>query len=371
MKKILLTALLFGLALGACDKKDEARKGPPPTVVTVGEAKLQRIEVVESTVGQADSDSAPTIAAEVAGRVLALHVDVGQAVRAGQALAELDAQDQRIARQAAAAEVKRVEALYRNQERLVERYRKLVEENFVARTALENEEAQFAVYREQLAAAHAQLEGAERNLARTRLVSPVAGRIEQRMVSVGDFVSVGKPLFQVATARALRVHLPFPETVAPNLKTGLRARLTSPAAPGKAVEGRVSDIRPMISGESRAIDVIVDVPNPGNWRPGASVNGEVVIAAREALMVPEVSVVLRPAGDVVYLVENGSVAQRPVKTGIRQKGMVEITEGLKPGETIVVDGAPFLTDKAKVAVKRAEAEPAAAAANAPAATGRP
>lgn len=346
--------LLFcgALLLNACGKEAEKPKTRPPTVVTAEEAKQEKIAVVEETVGHVDAQSAPFVAAEVAGRVVKLHADVGQKVAAGQVLAELDAQDQEIAVQAARAEVKRAEALLANQRSLVERYRKLVDEKFISPTAMEKEESQLVALREQLVAAQSQLEGAQRNLQRTRVKAPVAGRVEQRLVSVGDFVPVGKALFQIATSRNFRVHLPFPETIAPRLRIGLPVRLSSPAAPGTPVEGRVTDIRPTIGAESRAVDVIVDVPNPGTWLPGASVSGAVIIDERQGVSVPEMSVVQRPAGAVVYVLSGNTVEQRVVKTGVYREGRIEIVSGVQPGERVVVDGAAFLTDKATVQLRQ-------------------
>lgn len=351
-RSVLALFLCAALLLSACGKEAEKPKGRPPTVVTTEDVKQEKIAVVEETVGQVDPLSAPFIAAEVAGRVVKVHVDVGQKVGAGQVLAELDAQDQRTATQAARAEVKRVEALLVNQRSLVERYRKLVDEKFISPTAMEKEESQLVALREQLVAAKSQLEGAQRNLKRTRVTAPVAGRVEQRLVSVGDFVPVGKAMFRIATSRNFRVHLPFPETVAPRLRIGLPVRLSSPAAPEAPVEGQVSDIRPMIGAESRAVDVIVDVPNPGAWVPGASVNAAVIIDERQGVSVPEMSVVQRPAGEVVYVVKGNVVEQRTVKTGVRREGRVEILSGVQVGEHVVVDGAAFLTDKAAVQVRQ-------------------
>jgi len=172
--------------------------------------------------------------------------------------------------------------------------------------------------------------------------------VEQRMVAVGDYVTLGKSLFQLTTTQALRVRLPFPETIAPQLRTGLIVRLSTPTAPGKITQGRVSDIRPMV-GANRAMEVIVDVPNPGDWKPGGSVNGALVVAEHpQAVVVPEVSLVIRPAGEVVYVINNNKAEQRVVRSGIRQDGYVEILSGLELGETIAVDGASFLTDKAPV-----------------------
>jgi membrane fusion protein (multidrug efflux system) len=352
-KYAILVPLLSILALTGCGKRaDEPKPGPPAAAITTTQAEARDVEVVQTSVGQVDSQTVPFVAAEVAGRVIRVNADVGQRVTAGQALAELDGTDARIARQVASAEVNRIQATLANQQRLVERYQKLVQENFVSASMLDNAESQLTASREQLVGAQAQLEAAGRNLGKTRIVAPVSGRVEQRMVAVGDYVTVGKSLFQIATDRALRIHLPFPETLASQLRTGLVARLSTPTAPGKHVEGRVSDIRPMVGTDNRALDVIVDVPNPGNWTPGASVEGGVVLSKHPgAITVPEQSLVLRPAGEVVYAINNGKAEQRVVKTGLRQQGYVEILSGITAGEIVALDGAAFLTDKTPVAVR--------------------
>jgi multidrug efflux pump subunit AcrA (membrane-fusion protein) len=73
-------------------------------------------------------------------------------------------------------------------------------------------------------------------------------------------------------------------------------------------------------------------------------------------VVPEHAVVLRPAGKVVYLVDEGKAVQRIVQTGVKQGGFVEITAGLAAGETIAVDGAGFLTNNANVAIAQPPGE---------------
>jgi membrane fusion protein (multidrug efflux system) len=65
---------------------------------------------------------------------------------------------------------------------------------------------------------------------------------------------------------------------------------------------------------------------------------------------------LRPAGKVVYVIEGGQAVQRTVTTGVTQDGFVEILQGIKAGETVAVDGAGFLTDKAAVSVKASNSE---------------
>ena len=140
-------------------------------------------------------------------------------------------------------------------------------------------------------------------------------------------------------------------------------RLTSPLMPDFVVEAKIDEIRPTITATSRALDVIVKFDTDGKFRGGGTVNAQVVTGRKpNAVVVPEQSVVLRPAGKVVYVVEDGNkVAQRIVQTGYRQGGLIEITAGLAGGETVAVDGAGFLTNNASVAVSKPRGEKSAPA----------
>jgi len=347
---LLLTAALIS---GCAKKAEEKKSGPQPAIISAAPAQSRDVVLSERSVGDVDSTSTPKVGAEVAGRITKVNVEIGDPVKAGQVIAELDGRDYQLAKQAAQAEAARLAATLAQQARQTERYRELVKKNFISPLLMDQTESQEIATREQLAAARAQLERADFNLSRTRIVAPVSGRIDQRMISVGDWIELGKPLFQIAGSDKLRVRLPFPEGAGARIKPGQTVLLSTPAAPGETVSGRIEQTRPVVSGGSRAFDVIVEVKNPGLWRPGASVNGEVVMETHAgAVTVPEQSVVLRPAGAVVYVIESNQALQRQVKTGIKRDGQVEIVAGLKAGEQVAVDGAGFLTDKAKVSVQQ-------------------
>jgi multidrug efflux pump subunit AcrA (membrane-fusion protein) len=103
--------------------------------------------------------------------------------------------------------------------------------------------------------------------------------------------------------------------------------------------------------------VLVDLDNDGQLRGGGTVNAAVVLSAKaQALTVPEQSVVLRPAGKVVYVVADAEgkklARQQVVATGAKRGGKIEILSGLAGGETVALDGAGFLTDGAAVAIKQ-------------------
>jgi membrane fusion protein, multidrug efflux system len=318
------------------------------------------LEVYEEVVGSLENVMDPKIAAEVAGRVTRVMGFTGKKVKQGELLAEIDSGDFEIQSRGDTAEIKRLQALLANQERVVERQQKLVGQGFISQNALDEALAQRSVLREQLSAARARAESTGRSLGKTKVVAPIDGEIETQVVASGDYVKVGDPLFALVGTQRMRAHLLFPESATNRIRPGLKVRLESPAAPGRPIESAIEEIKPTVNAGNRALDAIVRFESiDGAFRGGGSVNARVVIELKQnALMVPEVSVVLRPAGKVVYLVANGRATQRMVETGLKQDGLQEIVKGLAAGEVIATDGAGFLSDGAAVTLA---APPAASA----------
>lgn len=348
------------LVLSGCGKSDDgakkdagaAAKMERKTPITTVQAKLEPVRVTEESAGQVESKSAPLISAETAGQVVNVLVDVGSSVKAGQTLAVLESQDYKLARSSAEADVKRLQSLIDSQRRQVDRYRDMVAEKFVTQSVFDEAKSQLGALEEQLSSARNTVLVAELNLAKTTITAPIAGQVEQRMIAAGNFVKAGDPAFRLSTRGNLRIRLPFPETVAGRLHVGLPVELAIATAPDTTITGKISEIQPVIGNSNRAMNVFVEMENPGQWQPGASVKAKVILEERAAaVMVPEISVVRRPAGDVVYVIVQNKAQQRVVKTGQKRDGMVEILDNIKVGETIAVDGAGFLTEGANVEIQ--------------------
>jgi RND family efflux transporter MFP subunit len=341
------------LLLSACGQKTEEKKiGPAGTPVTVTQSEIRKVEVLEESVGSLESLADPMVAAEIAGRVAEIRVVAGNTVKTGQVLAVLNSQDASLSRQAAKSEAQRVETLSANQLKNIERLKQMREKNFISQAALDDGLAQAKASENQSSGARAQSGLAESNLSKTKIVAPIDGVVEKQIAVVGQYVKVGDPLFQVVAVKKLRARLPFPEILAGKLKRGVAVRLTN-GADGSKVIAKVSEVRPMTVASNRSFDALVLFDNPGNWRPGATVSASVVVDEHaNAIVVPEQSVVLRPAGKVVYVAEGDKVTQRMVQVGGKQDGWVEITAGVQANESVVVEGAGFLTDQAAISVAR-------------------
>ena len=354
---------------GRAARKESAKgagKGQQAVLVTSAAVQPRMLEVYEEVVGTIENVIDPTVGAEVAGRVTRITGFTGKKVTKGELIAEIDAADFAIQQRADQAEIGRLQSLLEQQERVVERNRKLVGQGFISQNVIDDAVAQRNALRQQLTAARARSDQTGRSMTKSRVVAPIDGEIETQIVAVGDYVKLGDPLFKLVGMQELRVHLLLPEAAATRIKAGLKVLLSPPAAPDRVLEARIDEIKPTLGVNNRAIDAIVKIRGEGSlFRGGGTVNARIVTSALDgALMVPEQSVVLRPAGKVVYALENGVARQRVVETGMRQDGMQQITKGVNAGELVAADGAGFLTDGAAVTVRGARGAEKGAAAKA-------
>jgi membrane fusion protein, multidrug efflux system len=346
----LLSALLTACNSNDQDQSEKKSKEAKATLVSVTTIKSQPLESTEETVGSLEGLIDPTVAAEVAARVIKVYVNIGQPVKQGQLIATLDSTDFSLQRNEAQAEVARIQALLDNQTKIVARNQALVDKKFISQNAVDNDVAQQHVLLQQLEAARARVNSINHSSSKSKVVAPVSGIVEKKLVDTGDFVKVGDPIVQIVSKQRLRAHLPFPEHIGTLLKPGLKLRLSTPTSK-TTIETEIKELKPLITEGNRTIDVIADVNNVAGWQPGASVTGTVILDKfPTAMMVPEQSVVLRPAGEVVYVVRDHTAYQAVVTTGLRQNGLIEVLSGLNLNDTVVVDGAGFLTNKAPVKI---------------------
>lgn len=359
-RRFLAPLAIAAALVSGCGGEAESTKraaGPPPALVSAIVVQARDLEVVENVVGSLENVVDPSLGAEVAGRVVRVLAFTGKKVARGELLAEIDAQDFEIQSRADGAEIARLQSLLAQAERLAERQQKLVAQGFISQNAADDAVAQRNALRESITGAGARAEQTRRSMGKTRVLAPIDGEVEVQIVAAGDYVKVGDPLFKLVSTQRLHAHLPLPEASGQSIRPGLKVRLYAPSAPEKSVEAKIDEIRPTVGAQNRALDAIVKFDNDGTFRGGGSVNGRIVLAVREkALTVPEQSVVLRPAGKVVYVLaeQDGKLVaqQRPVETGVRQDGYYEVVKGLQPGERVAVDGAGFLTNNATVALPK-------------------
>jgi len=351
---LIVSTIVTGLC-GCGKQQSEPQNEDEDTVrrlaITVAKAGTREVVVQYHSVGRMISRNTPTLAAEIDARIVAVLVDVGDEVSVDQPLIKFDSTKFALTRREARAQIARLEATIVNDQRRVSRYRDLRKTNTVSQEKFDDAEAALSVSKASLEGGRARLAIADDRLGKCVVRSPLSGIVESRHVSLGDYAKVGEDLLRIIDTVHLRARLPFPETVAQHLRAGQTAIIESPLAPGQTMEAKITFLDPDVGLRNRAVNAIIDLVNPGNWRPDATVIGRVIVARRpRAIVVPTMAVVTRPAGQVVYVVTKASVSQRPVVLGERGDDWVEITSGLNAGEVIAVEGAPYLTDGATVII---------------------
>ena len=353
----LLLLLMLVLLISACAENEDQSTEEKTELkvsavrITTHPVEQRDLQIWLDSVGRLRSKVAPTLAAEVAGRIVKVAADTGDSVEKGTLLAETDTSGLELEKRASEADIKRLEAQIANERRRVRRYGDLEKKDFISKTQFDDSLAQLDVFLAELEAARARLAIVSDRIAKASITAPASGEIQQRHVSLGDYVKSGDPLFEIAERNRLQAWLPFPETVAARIRRGQIVVMQSPVAPDVSIKGEITELQPSISLGSRAVVAIVEIENPGSWRPGATVVGKVLVETRpKTTMVPDISVVRRPVGEVVYVIEADRAHARPVRLGERSNGQIEITDGLAGDERVATDGAAFLVNGTAVQV---------------------
>lgn len=350
MKRVLpLTLLAFAVATST-----HAAEQDNAVPVTVTRAVSRSLPIDVTAPGELESPSDPVIAAETDGQVLKVMTQEGDSVGAQQILATLDPEPSEIVLEKAQASVARSEAVIANQKLTVQRLQDLRRRQASAQSELDKAETELAAGRAELAAARAQVRDAKYQLAKTELRSPIAGVVQARYISAGDYVKRGDRTFEIVAADVLSARLFIPETLATKIHAGLPVEMHA-GMDTQTVKATISRVLPALDPTNRSLAVIADFNNQHHWRPGLSVTATITMDTHEhAVMVPVHSVVRRPAGTVVYRIDNGRAAAQPVELGQQNGDEVEIVSGLQGDAVIALDGAGFLTDGAAVEVRNAK-----------------
>jgi RND family efflux transporter MFP subunit len=344
-----LMLLIFSTASFATESDGENAQQPKGVPVTVAQAKITTVISATTVRGNIESLNTPQIAAKVSAEVMTVDVDEGIAVESGQLLASLDDEAFKLAEEAAKADIKRLKIVIKYQKRTLKRDKELMGKKLISESKLDDADTALQQSQAELISARTRLKEAQYRLSHTQILSPIAGVIQQRSISKGDYVNSGDPLFQIVTTDKLRARLFFPETLADVIEPGMDVELTHD---NESVSGKVSRLRPKLEEGNRALHVLVDFDNEHNWKPGSSTTARVILAEHtNDIVVTEKALVRRPAGLVLYRVENNIVTENIVTTGLTQNALTEIISGINAGDTIVLDGAAWLTEGARVEIQ--------------------
>jgi RND family efflux transporter MFP subunit len=390
---LIVTVVAGGLLASGCGSNKRSAEATaeakasstetPPVDTTTAAAITRGLQRGVEVVGSLVADEEVVVSAQAPGELAELSIDFGAYVGRGQIIARIDPRDANLKVQQAEAALKqtlarlgmndgerfdpdrnadvRVAKAQLDWEKMsLDRQTRLVENGDVARAlydqavtthnlararyqaALDQVNQQLAVVEQQ----RATLNLAKKALGDTIVRAPISGAVKEKHSSRGSYLPVNAPIVTLVKINPLRLRADIPEYAAASVRTGQTMTLTVEAFPERAFSGRVVRIGPSLNELTRALTVEAEVGNPGNLlRPGMFAKSR-LITAKDALavMVPQRAVQVIAGLNKVFVIENGRASERIVKTGASDGDLIEVLEGVKPGENVATSNLDKLQE---------------------------
>ena len=313
------------------------------------------------------------------GQVL-VTLDVREAeATVGQAQANLEAARARLAQVRATAEetvqtqIQQTRANMELAEADLRRFQELYEKNFVARQQLDEARTKYNVakagydlalnslrqktWENDLALAEAQVRQAKASLdlsqaqlANLIILSPMNGGVTKRFVDPGTMVKDTTPILILMDLGEMKMVVNVIEREFVSLRKGQEVKITVTAFPDRVFTGKIEVINPALELQSRTAEIQISIPNPDFLlKPGMFGRAQILLRSNpRAILVPVQSIVSQVDQDFVFVLQGEKVSRRLVRKGILKDTVVEILEGVAPGEKVVTAGQALLKDGSQV-----------------------
>ena len=378
--RILVMLVMAAAALFAFEKFES--RAPAPTVepkfdrsampqtVRVAAIALGDMPITIDALGTVAPFETVTIRTQIAGKLVQVGFEEGQAVKKGDFLAQIDPQPYQAALAQAQGQLAKDQALLAQAQSNLARYEALAKQDSIARQQVTDQEALVAQDNAAIVTDQAQVQAAEVNLNYTRIVSPITGRAGLRLVDPGNYLqpSDTNGIVVITQMDPISVVFSTPEDNLPRIA----ARLNSGAKMAVTVHDR-ANVNELATGTLTTYDSQIDVTtgtikmratfaNPdGVLFPQQFVNVRLLVdTMTNVALAPNAAIQVGPSGDFVYLLNpDSTVSKRDVAVGPTDGAHTVVTSGLEAGDKVVIDGVDRLRDGAKVKLAGAEAAPGA------------
>ncbi len=335
--RIMPIAVAVLLAAGCGNTKNKAVEE------TVVEEVVPTVSVTQVSIREVPQEATYTstiqayvknnIAPQTAGRISRILVDIGDFVKKGQVVAEMDQ-----------TQLAQVELQLKNNETEFNRLKELYEVGGLSKSDLDAIEMAYKVSK-------TQYENLKEN---ATLVSPINGVITARNYDAGDMYAMAAPIYTVEQIVPVKLLVGISETDYSKVKKGDSVEITADALPGKTFYGKIRKIYPTVDPTTRTftVEVVID-NNYSTLRPGMFVRATVKFGANNSVVIPDVAVVKQQGSGerfVYILNEDGTVTYQKVVLGRRMGAEYEVLEGIADGAKVVTGGQIRLKDGIKVIV---------------------
>jgi membrane fusion protein (multidrug efflux system) len=349
----------------ACAKGPAGPTAAPTLSVKVVKVEARSLDETIDISGSLVSSVAVDVKTEIAGRIVALRKLEGDRVSQGELLAELNSETPRLAVAQAHANLEVAQASL-DRARILEDHARLEREraeNLLRSGGITDKDyrsaqvaARDATAQVKLAAAQVEqmqeaLALAEKNLRDTRMLSPITGEVERKYVNVGIYLDRFVMVYRLVDNRRLELETSVASSQMARLAKGQTIRFSVATFPGVEFSASILTLSPAVQMDNRTMSVRGTVPNPeGRLKAGMFVKGRIIVGTNPSAIVVPPSAAWRRVDQppFVYVVEANRAKRREVKLGVESPETLEITGGLRPGDTVIAEQYLELADGVRV-----------------------
>ncbi|MBA3256784.1 MAG: efflux RND transporter periplasmic adaptor subunit, partial [Pyrinomonadaceae bacterium] len=398
---VVVTLSVFSVSCGGskANVRNEATPLTLPAVVdvTTAPAITRDLPRFFEATGSLAGDQQTEVASSIAGKVVAVGVDLGSYVKRGQMIVRLDDVDSKLRVAQAQAQVEQAKAALRQAEEKVglrpgqafdpnripevanarvalelaeknlRRSEKLIESGDVSRSSYDQQKAQRDQLKEQyesalslarqnyaavmtaranVANAGTLLGLARRALSYALVFSPIDGYVAERNADLGEYVSPTSKVATVVRINPLRIRIDIPEQAIPEVSVGQSVSVTTSAWPDKNFSGRIARISPNVTASSRTLSVEADIENNGGaLKPGQFATVRILQSrSQPAVLIPARAVRTESGVSRVFVIKDGRAEQRLVQLGQSESDLVEVKSGVAAGEQVATSNIDQVSD---------------------------
>ena len=355
----IMAGLLFGVYSfkgfkASMIKQIMAKMAQQPTTVAALPAEESTWEARLQAVGSLRAIQGVDVTTELAGQVVGIHFDSGQAAKKGQLLVQLnDAIEQ--------AELRRLQSQLILDRISLERSLRLVKSHAIPQSQVDTDQSHFDQ-------TNAQIANQKALIAKKAIRAPFDGMLGIRQVDLGQYLAPGTAVVTLQALNPIYADFALPQQTMPLVAIGQKVHVTTDAFPGQDFTGEIEAINPQVDVATRNYMIRALLSNENRTlRPGLFAEVTVRLPqTRQIVTVPQTAIAYNPYGEFVYVVEEQQTEggakqlvakQRFVKVGERRGDQVAIMQGVKPGEQVVVAGQVKLREGSLVQINNSVLPP--------------
>jgi membrane fusion protein (multidrug efflux system) len=351
---ILVLMLCCILITTGCQKKEKKVVRERVANVRVTEVITQSIRPAIESVGTLFASEEVVVSSEIDGILKVVHVDEGNPISKRSVLAEVNDTDYRLDAERAEAVLRQAKATLQNIKQEYQRKEALYKEELVTKQQFDDVSTRLINTEGELDRARITLTLSKERLGKTKIHSPINGIVKEKKVTAGNYLRNGTPILSIVQIDPLKLKFTVTEKDVGRLKIGQDVLFKVDAFPGKEFKGKLHTIYPHIEERTRTMQVEALIANAQRQlRPGFF--ARIVLYTgppKDTIVIPVNAVMYDNLATKAFTVEGDKAKEKPIKIGYKYGEYVEVIDGLKTGEQLVIVGQNSLAGGMKVNVAR-------------------